>query len=86
MRKLLFSGFPLLLLLFSRTRQLPRCGTGMSTQRRVRSPGPSLPRPKKGVPTGTKPIDQMGWPDDQVEGVKAGADAGPRDWVGVAQR
>lgn len=44
---------------------------------------PVIGRPKDGLPTGTKPIDQTGWDKETVHEVKRGVGAGPRDWVGV---
>jgi RHS repeat-associated protein len=40
-------------------------------------------KPKE-VPTGTKPIDEMGWGSGRIHGIKDGLGAGPRDWVGIA--
>lgn len=34
-------------------------------------------------PTGTKPIDQVGWDRGKIHGVKDAIGAGPKDWVGV---
>jgi len=40
-------------------------------------------KPKSGLPTGTKGIDQQGWSHDEIETVKKAIGAGPADWVGV---
>ena len=45
---------------------------------------PKIPRPARGVPTGTIPIDQMGWSRDKIHAVKDGVVVGNADWVGIA--
>ncbi|MGA3099796.1 MAG: hypothetical protein ABSF25_25360 [Bryobacteraceae bacterium] len=45
---------------------------------------PAIPRPARGVPTGTIPIDQEGWNRDRVHDIKQGVGAGNADWVGIA--
>jgi RHS repeat-associated protein len=40
-------------------------------------------KPKDGLPTGTKGIDQQGWSHEEVEAVKKGIGARAADWVGV---
>jgi len=42
-----------------------------------------IPKPKGGLPTGTKGIDEMGWDHGQIEAVKEGVGARAPDWVGV---
>ena len=41
-------------------------------------------KPARGVPPGTRPIDQSGKPHEWIEGTKGDVGAGPADWVGVA--
>jgi RHS repeat-associated protein len=41
-------------------------------------------KPSRGVPPGTKPIDQNGKSRDWIHGTKQDVGAGPKDWVGVA--
>jgi RHS repeat-associated protein len=41
-------------------------------------------KPARGVPPGTRPIDQAGKSRDWVHGTKKDVNAGPQDWVGVA--
>jgi hypothetical protein len=41
-------------------------------------PGP------KNVPRGTRPIDRWVSPKDDIQDIKDGVGAGPRDWVGVS--
>lgn len=44
---------------------------------------PAIPRPKDGLPTGTRPIDTVGWDKDRLHGIKEGIAAKAPDWVGV---
>ena len=41
-------------------------------------------KPARGVPPGTKPIDQSGKSREWIHGTKQDVGAGPKDWVGVA--
>lgn len=44
------------------------------------------PRPgskPKNCPSGTKPIDEMGMPKDDIHTIKDGVGAGPKDWTGI---
>jgi hypothetical protein len=43
----------------------------------------SEPGPKN-APSGTRPIDRWGISKDDVQDIREGIGAGPRDWVGVS--